>query len=64
MPSSISRIIDCLLAWKCRARLRSDCCRNGCQCDVVEGDTQLTPQNSNEIITPHGVSKIDKNSLV
>lgn len=63
MPSAISRIIDCLAAWKCRARLKSDCCRNGgCVCDVVEGDTQLTPQHSNDN-TPHGVSA-KKSSLV
>jgi hypothetical protein len=57
MPSSISRLIECLINWKCRTRLRSDCCRNGgCVCDVVEGDTKLSRESSNEI-TPHGVSK-------
>ena len=56
-------MIDCLMAWKCRARLRSDCCRNGgCICDIVEGDTRLSRESSNDI-TPHGVSR-DKNSLV
>lgn len=65
MPSAISRIIDCLAAWKCRARMRSDCCRNGgCSCDIVEGDTRLSRESSNEIITPHGVSGKDKNTLV
>ncbi len=63
MPSIISRMIDCLTAWKCRARLRSDCCRQGsCLCDIVEGDTRLSRESSNDI-TPHGVSR-DKNSLV
>ena len=61
MPSIISRIIDCFMAWKCRCSARSDCCRDGgCVCDVVEGDTKLSRQSSNN--TQHGVSK--KSSLV
>ena len=63
MPSSISRLIDCLVNWKCRARLKSDCCRNACQCDIVEGDTKLSHQNSNEI-TPNGVSKKTQISVI
>lgn len=56
MPSSISRLIECFTNWKCRARLKSDCCRNACQCDIVEGDTKLSRESSNDN-TPHGVSK-------
>ena len=62
MPSVISRMIDCFMAWKCRAR--SDCCRDGgCVCDVVEGDTKLSRQSSLSNNTPHGVSD-KKSSLV
>jgi hypothetical protein len=64
MPGTISRIIDCLASWKCRARLKSDCCRNGvCVCDVVEGDTHLSRESSNDN-SPNGDSAKKKTSLV
>ena len=63
MPSAISKLIDCFTVWKCRARCKSDCCRDGgCVCDVVEGDTRLSRESSTSNNTPHGVSK--KSSLV
>ena len=64
MPSALSRIIDCLAAWRCRARLKSDCCRNGgCVCDVVEGDTRLSRESSNDN-SPKGLSANKKSTLI
>ena len=56
MASALTRIIDCLSVWKCHTRLKSDCCKGGCVCDVVEGDTRLSREISTSN-TPHVVSK-------